>query len=115
MSLTEIQQLIQAKNLTPKLLEKPMMKQITWADQWIGYDDDETMAMKKAWADNFCFGGTMAWSVDFYPFATNGEAPPTTIDGRCGGSPSLRSAEMILENAGRPTKVHHNICHRVST
>ena len=41
------------------------MKQITWEDQWIGYDDSETVAMKKKWASGFCFGGTMIWSVDF--------------------------------------------------
>ena len=42
-----------------------MMKQITWDDQWIGYDDLETAALKKKWASGFCFGGTMIWSVDF--------------------------------------------------
>ena len=41
------------------------MKEITWDDQWIGYDDADTIKQKKAWADNQCFGGTMAWSVDF--------------------------------------------------
>ena len=41
------------------------MKQITWDDQWIGYDDAETVAMKKKWASGYCFGGTMVWSVDF--------------------------------------------------
>lgn len=42
-----------------------MMKQITWDDQWIGYDDEETVAMKKKFASGMCFGGTMIWSVDF--------------------------------------------------
>lgn len=41
------------------------MKQITWDDQWIGYDDSETAAMKKKWASGSCFGGTEIWSVDF--------------------------------------------------
>jgi dienelactone hydrolase len=27
--------------------------------------DEETFAAKKAWADGFCFGGTMIWSIDF--------------------------------------------------
>jgi chitinase len=47
MSLVEIAELIKTKGLTPKYLPDAMMKQ------------------KKAWADNQCFGGTMAWSVDF--------------------------------------------------
>lgn len=65
MSLVEIQQLITQKGLTPKYLPDAMMKQITWDDQWIGYDDADTIKQKKAWADNQCFGGTMAWSIDF--------------------------------------------------
>lgn len=65
MSLHEIQQLIKQKGLKPKYLPDSMMKQITWDDQWIGYDDEETLAAKKAWADSRCFGGTMVWSIDF--------------------------------------------------
>lgn len=65
MSLHEIQQLIDRKGLTPQYLLDAMMKQITWEDQWIGYDDDERFAAKKAWADSRCFGGTMVWSIDF--------------------------------------------------
>ncbi|KFY99091.1 hypothetical protein V500_01463 [Pseudogymnoascus sp. VKM F-4518 (FW-2643)] len=84
MSLTEIQQLIDTEGFTPTLLGPQMMKSIQWADQWIGYDDDETFAMKKAWADDYCFGGTMAWSVDFYSGPGNGNTPPTTTDGTCG-------------------------------
>lgn len=71
MSLTEIQTLILQKGLFPKLLNDSMMKQITWDDQWIGYDDSETIALKKTWADSLCFGGTMIWSVDFAPSNTD--------------------------------------------
>ncbi|KAK3326738.1 bacteriodes thetaiotaomicron symbiotic chitinase, partial [Apodospora peruviana] len=86
MSSREIQTLIKEKNLTPKLLEKSMMKQITWDGQWMGYDDDETIAMKKAWADGLCVGGTMAWSIDFSADngAGSGDTPPETTDGSCG-------------------------------
>lgn len=65
LSLAEIKGYIAEKGLKPQLLEKAMMKQITWDDQWIGYDDEETIAMKKKWASGYCFGGTMVWSVDF--------------------------------------------------
>lgn len=65
MSLAEIKGYIKNKGLTPQLLQESMMKQITWDDQWIGYDDEETVAMKKQWASGLCFGGTMVWSVDF--------------------------------------------------
>lgn len=59
MSLIEIEALIVEKSLVPDLLAASMMKQITWDDQWIGYDDNETIAMKKTWANGLCFGGTM--------------------------------------------------------
>jgi len=64
MSLTEIQALIKTRGLDPELLQDSMMKQITLGNQWIGYDDDETIAMKKNWADSLCLGGIMIWSVD---------------------------------------------------
>jgi hypothetical protein len=51
-----------------------MIKQITWDDQWIGYDDNETIALKESVANDLCFGGTMVWSVDF-DGAGSGDAP----------------------------------------
>lgn len=84
MSLVEIKKLISDKGLTPRLLEGAMMKELAWGDQWIGYDDEETVAMKKQFANNLCFGGTMAWSVDFNSGEGNGLTPPVTTDGQCG-------------------------------
>uniref|UniRef100_A0A0C4DIB2 chitinase n=1 Tax=Fusarium oxysporum (strain Fo5176) TaxID=660025 RepID=A0A0C4DIB2_FUSOF len=66
MSLGEIKNLIK-KGVKSTYLKDSMMKQITFDDQWIGYDDEETFADKKAWADGYCFGGTMIWSIDFQP------------------------------------------------
>ena len=65
LSLAEIKFYIRNMGLQPKLLPEAMMKQITWENQWIGYDDEETTAMKKKWASGYCFGGTMIWSIDF--------------------------------------------------
>lgn len=64
-SLIEIETLIEEKGIVPELLQSSMMKQISWDNQWIGYDDTETIALKKQWASKLCFGGTMIWSVDF--------------------------------------------------
>ncbi|KAI8310233.1 Chitotriosidase-1 [Colletotrichum sp. SAR11_240] len=64
MSLVEIEQLIKRRNIKPKYLADSMMKQITWDDQWIGYDDEETFAAKRSFADGLCFGGTMIWPDD---------------------------------------------------
>ena len=89
LSLAEIKQYIRDKGLTPQLLENSMMKQITWGNQWIGYDDPDTIAMKKKFASGMCFGGTMIWSVDFESGdGVNSddvdETAPKTTDGRCG-------------------------------
>ncbi|KAJ0377322.1 hypothetical protein COL26b_004513 [Colletotrichum chrysophilum] len=76
MSLVEIEQLIKRRNIKPKYLADSMMKQITWDDQWIGYDDEETFAAKRAFADGLCFGGTMIWSIDFQVPGSGGQIPP---------------------------------------
>ncbi|KAF6823885.1 carbohydrate-binding module family 18 protein [Colletotrichum musicola] len=34
-------------------------------NSWVGYDDEETYALKRAVANDLCIGGTMIWSIDF--------------------------------------------------
>ena len=65
MSLAEIKRRAKELKIEPEYLPESMMKQLTWDDQWIGYDDEETFAKKKEFADSMCFGGTMVWSIDF--------------------------------------------------
>ena len=48
MSNIEIETIIRERGLVPELLSDPMVKQITWDDQWIGYDDTDTIALKTA-------------------------------------------------------------------
>lgn len=72
LTLKEIGDLIKRENLTPKLIPDAMQKEISYdGDQWMGYDDAETIAMKLMWADEHCLGGTVAWSIDF--IAGNGK------------------------------------------
>lgn len=78
MSLVEIEQLIKKRRLTPKYLPDSMMKQITWDDQWIGYDDEETFSAKRDFADGLCFGGTMIWSIDFQATGSGKWVDPNT-------------------------------------
>jgi hypothetical protein len=41
------------------------VKWITWDnDQWVSYDDGETMQLKVQKANKLCLGGIMIWSVD---------------------------------------------------
>lgn len=59
MALFDIKTLIAQRGLTPTLNSQSMFKQITFDDQWIGYDDADTVALKKGWGNDYCFGGTM--------------------------------------------------------
>jgi chitinase len=72
MSLQKIENLIPQLRVQPSLLANDMMKQLTWGDQWIGYDDMQTIAVKKQRANSHCFGGTMIWSIDLYPGVGSG-------------------------------------------
>lgn len=68
MALFDIKTLIAQRGLTPKLNSQSMFKQITFDDQWIGYDDAQSIALKKAWANDLCLGGTMTWAIDLGSF-----------------------------------------------
>ena len=69
MSLFDIKDIIAAKSLNPALVSAGMYKYIAFNNgQWVGYDDAETVAMKKGWANDFCFGGTMQWAIDLGSF-----------------------------------------------
>lgn len=64
LSLREIELLIQQRGLVPQFLSDKLIKQISWGNQWIGYDDVDTINLKTNWADQNCLGGTVYWSVD---------------------------------------------------
>lgn len=40
-------------------------KQLFWANQWVSYDDSETIALKKGLADERCMSGTAIWAIDY--------------------------------------------------
>ncbi|KAF2683891.1 glycoside hydrolase family 18 protein [Lentithecium fluviatile CBS 122367] len=40
-------------------------KMAYWDNQWVSYDDDETIAMKKDLANDRCMGGTAIWAIDY--------------------------------------------------
>jgi hypothetical protein len=81
MSNREIRQLIEEENIIPSLNETAMVKYFTYGggDSWIGYDDEETYAMKEAFANDRCLGGIMIWSIDFD--AETGGVGENTADG----------------------------------
>lgn len=82
MSLEEIERMVKEEpGITPKLLAKDMMMELKYGNQWIGYDNEDTIYMKKKWASTRCFGGTMVWSVDMYSGSGSGDTPDSGSDG----------------------------------
>ncbi|KAK4494774.1 hypothetical protein PRZ48_014130 [Zasmidium cellare] len=86
MSGQEIKKLIADRNLTPEPLgdDSSTMVQITWDDQWMGFDDEASLLEKIDYANGHCFGGTMTWSVDLDSGTGTSETPPISTDGTCG-------------------------------
>lgn len=63
---SEIQKLLSdTSDLLETFDNEAAVKYITWnGDQWVSYDDAQTLQMKLAYANSICLGGTMIWSVD---------------------------------------------------
>lgn len=65
LSNAEIQRVIAEHDLTPTMDADAMVKWITWdSDQWVSYDDGETIQMKMNEASKLCLGGVLIWAVD---------------------------------------------------
>lgn len=65
LSNAEISRIIASNSLTPTIDQEAAVKWITWdSNQWVSYDDGETMQMKLQAASELCLGGTMIWSID---------------------------------------------------
>ncbi|KAF4984917.1 hypothetical protein FDECE_16983 [Fusarium decemcellulare] len=48
-----------------KLDKKAGVKIVTWdSNQWVSWDDAETLRMKLDYANERCLGGTMVWAID---------------------------------------------------
>jgi chitinase len=39
-----------------------MVQQITWDDQWMTYDDQQSITAKLGWANTMCIGGSFVSS-----------------------------------------------------
>lgn len=62
----EIQSMIKKDGLKPYFNQTAMVQYVTYAgDSWVGYDGQETLAMKEKFANSLCLGGLMIWSIDF--------------------------------------------------
>ncbi|EUC37693.1 glycoside hydrolase family 18 protein [Bipolaris zeicola 26-R-13] len=65
LSACEISRIIRERNLTPQVIYGGAgVKEISWDDQWIGYDDNDTLAAKLGLANKRCLGGTSLWAIE---------------------------------------------------
>ena len=83
MSNYEIRNLIKEMNIVPVDMGLANMVSLNWDDQWLAYDDEQSIKEKKDYASGHCFGGTMAWSVDLDSGAGTSDSPPVSTDNRC--------------------------------
>ncbi|KAI9854059.1 MAG: hypothetical protein M1813_001571 [Trichoglossum hirsutum] len=63
LSNAEILRQINALSLTPQVDTTAAVAWITWDNQWVSYDNDETVQLKLAFANSRCLGGTMVWGT----------------------------------------------------
>lgn len=60
----EIQEIIDAGDAVVTTDETAAVKIVTWGgNQWVSYDDEETLKAKVDYANNLCLGGVMVWAA----------------------------------------------------
>lgn len=67
LSYREITDIIEQKKLKPIHDEKNAVKYIVWdQDQWVSYDDEETIKQKIEFANKLGLGGLLIWAVSSF-------------------------------------------------
>lgn len=60
---SKIDDLIAEKGVRPTLYRADALKVVTWNDQWVSFDDEETFKLKSEYAQSLCLGGLMVWAI----------------------------------------------------
>jgi hypothetical protein len=60
---SEIQAIMAKRKVAPKLYKDEAVKVLTWDDQWVGFDDEDTLQIKADFARSQCISGLMVWAV----------------------------------------------------
>ncbi|USP80283.1 glycoside hydrolase family 18 protein [Curvularia clavata] len=98
LSACEIRRIIKEKNLEPQIIQGGAgVKAISWDDQWIGYDDDDTLGLKLELANKRCLGGTSLWSLEHNHCDAHVDVPSTP-------GPVV-PAPPVSEHSAQPTPV----------
>lgn len=103
----EIEDIIAQYGLIPTLYQDAAVKTITWGDQWVGYDDVDTWALKINFAKSQCLGGVMVWAVS--EESTNGTYADTMSSSTGYSSVNIKS----VANGGGSAPLdldHHSQC-----
>lgn len=97
---SEIMDIIEETGAKPQLHKDEAVKTLTWGDNWVAYDDEETLAMRADFVRSQCLGGIMVWAVSH-----------DTPDGRF--SEALRKAANRPEALGSSTDGYdeHTVVH----
>ncbi|RFU82010.1 chitin-binding, type 1 [Trichoderma arundinaceum] len=61
---SEISDIMQSQNVQPVLYKDAAVKVLTYdTNQWVAFDDEETLGLKLNFAKSKCLGGVMVWAV----------------------------------------------------
>ncbi|KAJ4113114.1 hypothetical protein NW760_014241 [Fusarium oxysporum] len=60
---SEIDDITKQRGLKPKLYKEEAVRVLKWGNQWVSYDDEETLKMKTEFAQSRCLGGAMVWAI----------------------------------------------------
>jgi chitinase len=60
---SEIMDIMKTRKLKPQLYREEAVKVLTWDDQWVAYDDAQTIQLKVEFARSQCLGGVMSWAI----------------------------------------------------
>lgn len=113
MSKFEIEDVINRTGIQPVLHVDAAVKVLAFDDdQWVAYDDEETLKLKVEYAQSRCLGGVMAWvSQD------SREASLTAALAKAIGKPKAtdtkqdaRKLEARLNRNGQDTVLRHKQC-----
>jgi hypothetical protein len=82
LSSCEIRRLISEKHLSWKVIDGGAeVNEVSWADQWIAWDNDNTLNKKFELANDRCLGGTALWAIDYDVCRKGGGLPETGVPG----------------------------------
>lgn len=120
---SEIDEIVADKDLKPKLYEKEAVKVVHWDDQWLSYDDGETLVLKAKYARSMCLSGVMVWAISHDTAeAKYSLALAAATDRRVDKLPMLDGPENIVKiphpqcmwtNCGEPCPANYQLARRV--